>query len=320
MTSSPRILIGTIATVLIIGLGLSAGFYFQHPKSEHSKNATVDQKPEPNFNTYDISPPSRGEVLFTHDFPVAKPGLIFETEISKSDGADIRTGQKVLFEDQTGTLLGARGKITEVRTNTTNSNLTVKIDIKADESFKPDSISTAKIITRKIPDALRLPHSALIKKKNEETYVWEARLNEDGTRSVELVPIRVIQTTPDFFAMEERQGQENIFILNPDKNLQNGQKINVKEVLFQGPPLSMEDSAHMLGRIQARARLSSLRMEESKGRNAKAKCLVAAGQNGTSIVDDIRTEGANQIAGKPATNAARDFMDKVQQLTPAVSP
>ena len=113
MNTSSRILIGTLVTFLIIGAGLAFGIYFSthQPLSVEEKVALAKKKEEPNFNTYEISPPSRATTIQTKEVALNPLGGTAFVMLPKTEAGDIKTGQKILLYDTNSVLLETLGDL-----------------------------------------------------------------------------------------------------------------------------------------------------------------------------------------------------------------
>ena len=298
-----RILIGTIFAFLIIGAGLFTGWFFSTHKivSIEEKTAQAQKKAEPNFNTYDISPPSRATTLQTRDFAIRPIGDTASVTIPKKDASEIKTGQRVLLYKTGHEALETLGEVSAVRTDAgeTPDNVTIIIKLHGDENIDVSQAEVASIVINRIPASPRLPLSALVQNGKGEPYVWEAVQGRDGTSTAYLKRIYVAAATHDFFVIAEQSHQGGDYILNPDAALRDGQKINVQKTRYAGPPQTDDNRIEMLMADRRREREARRAMEE-----------MAAAQ-----AAEASNAGSNGCATTP--NYAQDFIDKIRSMSDA---
>ncbi|PZQ44625.1 MAG: hypothetical protein DI551_09760 [Micavibrio aeruginosavorus] len=305
MSKTTRILIGAIATVLIICAGLGMGIYLndQQMKRGSAPAASEAKKIEANFNTYDVSPASRGLSIQTVDIDIQPRGNIAFLMMDKADAAEIKTGQKILLYDQGGMLIDTLGEITAVTLgiNQFDGKVTIQMKLNGDDKVAVDNVVRGRIVVDRVSDAIRLPLSALAKDKKNEPHVWEAVENSDGTHTAYYKSVIIPVTTYDFFVIKPQKHFGNLFILNPDEKLQEGQKINVNKMLYAGPPQTDDMRIESLMETRARARLSEMREK-----------AIAAG----TLKPE---EPGTATAGCPqAPSETKDFIGKIKELSTPV--
>ena len=270
------IVIGALAALLTIGIGFAGGMYFSGKRFAKAPAVTTltaqqDSDAQPNLNTYDISPPSRATTIETHPVDFEKlVGATASATMPTSEAADIRTGQNVLLYDTSGHQIETLGVVTAVTqgAGTMAEKVTVRILLQESEDAKLKSAAHGEIVVRQIPDSARLPDSALIVGEQGEPYVWEAFQNMDGTTTAFLQRINVLSAMQGFFVIEQTSFQSGDFILNPDDKLRDGQTINVRKVLYAGPPQTEEARIEFLMNTREADKLAAIarkRAEEDGG-------------------------------------------------------
>ena len=228
--STRRILIGIFA-VLIIGAGLVTGVYMSDQRRAERINAffvVQPKKEEPNFNTYEISPPSRGGIIITKDVALTISDNDAFALLSKSDATDVKTGQRVLLYDAGGNVLEKIGKVFAV-TPEQNDKINIHIKMDADQTVPNNLVTKGKIITGDNPNARRLPLPAVITNTGKKS-VWEVSRKEDGTYEANLKPANIAHETNEYVVIAENADSTNIFILNPYDTLKEGKVTNVKKI------------------------------------------------------------------------------------------
>lgn len=306
-TSSRRILIGSLVTFLIIIAGLGVGFFFSSHKivSTEEKQVTADNA-EPNFNTYDISPPNRATSIETKDVTLRSLGTAAFVIMPKNEAANVKTGQRVLLYTPTDELIETLGEVTAVNPGSEDlaDFVTVHIKYKVDEMVNAANAARGRIVINRIPDSARLPLSALVKNDNGEAYAWEAIENDDGTFTARYARINVVATTYEYFVIKPESHRTGFFVLNPDTKLANGQKINVRQIRYSTPAETDDDRIALL-------------MDTRRRELDTKRAAFAAAQQETPGGGLPSADGGGGSCGTSFTTA-RDFMTSVDRLAPTL--
>lgn len=303
MTTTRRILIGTIVALVVIGAGFTAGLRFHDSRNSlrpaqplaEKDTGIKDASSAGNNATYEISPPSHGLMLETYVINISSTGRIARVEIPAPDAEKIKTGQKVFLYDQNGEILDSMGTIVGVMPS--GNFALLEIDLLHNPDVSPQNVSRGKIIVDRNMNAFRLPFSALSRNEKGETFVWEAAPNSSGTHSVKYKKIELQASNDNVFAIQLDQQSSNIFILNPDSNLRDGQKVNVRKFLYK-PPSQYED-----------ARIASVVERRMRQVESLQQIAAATAQN----------SGMSSSCAQ-SSNAAQDFIDKIKTITEAEQP
>lgn len=246
MTTSSRILIGTIVAFVVVVIGFGIGVQV---RKDHENSASIEasgQEDVPvNNNTYEISPPSNGVLLETYPINIVPEGYVAYTRIPAREAADIKTGQKVFLYDQKGELLDTMGDIIGVREPDEDRLVLIQINLRSNPDIPPAMIGSGKVIIERQKNVFRLPFSALLRNDKGETRLWEVTEGGDGVYTAQRVPVKILGSNDVVFSMETEHGRSNTFILNPDEKLRENQRINVRKIYYR-PPTQYEDQ-----RIQA---------------------------------------------------------------------
>jgi hypothetical protein len=239
VTPSSRILIGTIVAFVIVAAGLAAGFQIkkQNDRPVPVTRETLKADIAPNHNTYEVSPPNRGLLLDTYPVEITPEGPVALVKVPAKEAADVKTGQKVFLYRADGLLLDSLGEVIGIDQGSGKDAdfITVRIDIEDNPDVAPEKVAKGKIIVNREQDASRLPYSALLRNEKGETYIWEAEENQDGTYTAYYKRVNVTGGNDVVFTIVPSMMTSNLFILNPDGNLRDGQKINVNKFLYQAP-------------------------------------------------------------------------------------
>lgn len=304
--TTSRILIGTIVALVVVTAGFVAGLHF-HEKRNFFKPATLISQSPPEKNaplanmiTYEISPPSLGVMLETYAVNITPNGNIARIELPTVDAEKIKTGQKVFLFDQNGEMLNSMGTVMGIMPS---GNFTlVELNLRNNPDVWPGAVTRGKIIIDRNPNAFRLPYSALSRNEGGETFVWEVTNDANGTYTVKYKPVEIKSTNDAVFSIQTDHQSSNLFILNPDTNLRNGQTINVRKFLYK-PPSQLEDA-----RIQSIVEKRIKQIEDKK---------VLPELDPVPVGDGGDTSGAGEGACEQSGNAAQDFINKVRTLSEA---
>lgn len=322
MKFSARILIGAVIGLVVIAAGLAVGVYFStHKTSSVTKQASapVAAPIPPNPNIYDISPPSRADISKTQTINIPPSRSIAYVMLPKDEAADIKADQQILLYDKNRTLLETFGSIRAVNDGSGPFENMVTIHIMLDN---PDGIDTSKavradVITGRIPNVARLPLSALVRDNQDEPHVWRAQTGNNGNTIAKFAKINVASATYDFFIIDEASHVDGGYILNPDKNLKDGQEIKVRQILYAGP--SHTDESRMAERV---------RQKKVQRDNEAAQKAAAQGASGGGAAGNAAGNcGAPSAAGggsgasscAPQPGAVQQFMRSIEELSPAVT-
>jgi hypothetical protein len=235
-----RIIFGFVLLLILVGAGFAAGYFTREkqaaPGEAQSAEAESTKPPKPNHKTYEVSPPSIGPVLVTVPVEPSFFAGMATVTMNPADAAEIKTGQQALLYDVKGKRLDLLAKVMEISQpeNAPDAEVTITLLLPPADFVKEGEIKKAEIITDRDSYVSRLPASAVFR-KNGETYAWEIAKNEDGSASVWRKAIQVHKRIDDFVVMTPFSNSSNVFVLHPDDRLEEGQKINTKETLWQAP-------------------------------------------------------------------------------------
>lgn len=292
MVTSARILIGTIVAFVVVVVGFGVGMQMRKDREAAPAVQTAAEETIPvNNNTYEISPPSNGVLLETYAINIVPEGYIAYVRIPAHDADDIKTGQRLFLYDQKGELLDTMGDVLSVGQPDGDNLALLQINLKNNPDISPSLIGSGKIIIDRLKNTERLPFSALLRNKNGETFLWEVTQGADGAHTAKRVPVKLLAENDLMFSLETNPGHSNTFILNPDAQLRDNQKVNIRQNFYR-PPSQYEDQ-----RIEAIV-------------NQRINNLAAA----TTAADTIAANPAK--CAQPAS-ATQDFINKVKALSEA---
>lgn len=243
MTGTVKIAVGAVLGLLLIAGGFSTGLYLYKSSEKNAQqtnaaapSSTIGASTAPPINTniYTISAPSRGRANFsipiTFDNLSGTTGTAF---LKQGEAKDISNDKNILLFDADGNVMDGIGKITAITQGTgmladyigvsyVITNLPEKSPMPTRGEIVIDSVSQAK----------RLPRSALL--QNEDGYyLWEVFLQEGNQAKASRHKVAVAHIiNDDFFIFENQEHDSNVYILNPDSALEDGQNIGIREALY----------------------------------------------------------------------------------------
>jgi hypothetical protein len=297
--TSSRILIGTIVAFVVMVAGFAVGLNFYESKNSSkethftSSTEATDNTAEANNTIYEISPPSLGLMLETYTINLSPDGSIARIEIPLSDLVKIRPGQKVFLYDKNGELKDSLGSI--IGAAPYGDVAMVEIDLRDNPDVSPLDIARAKIILDRNQNAFRLPFSSLSRNEKGETFVWEVSEDIGGRNTVKYKPIEILASNDAIFTIQIDPQSSNLFILNPDANLRDGQEINVRKFLYQAP--SQYEDARIASVVERR------------------KFQIAGLKEIETVAPAIEQSSGDTSSCAQSSTAAQDFINKVRSLS-----
>lgn len=310
MITRNHILIGIVAALAVIG-GLLVGLYFhnQNTISRPTDSSVAQTAPiakiEKNSNLYDISPPSRGSFSETISIDLQSVNQNQASAIIPSERAgQIKTGQNVLLYRADGMLLEIMGGITSIEPADDKTSLSMIIN--ADAEHPATQATRGEIIIANNNSAQRLPLSSLSTDADGNNLLWEVLKNTDGTQSVKSQKANVVSRTYDFIVIEQPDFTSNVYVLNPDTTLADGQEIQTRTVLYAAPA----ETAEMKVLRAIDDRTPRIAGDPYKGPIPDSPCAIAAANPENS------GSPASPACGQ-STDALTDFIQKIRQNTRA---
>lgn len=315
MAKAQRILSGTLILLTVVCLGFAAGFYASRitPQDKASQPAATSpsaiEHSQPNERIYRISPPSIGNGLITYALPALtfKDGLYFQKMSKKdADSAGLKKGQSILLYDKDGKLLDAMAEITALGENfgDTDEQITLIANFTQPGITPEFMVNRGEIITGKEQDLSRLPQAAIVKDSNGAPQIWEAHEDGSGKYQAKLVPLPVVRTEGDFVVIGMMPASSNLFILNPDKHLEEGQTIQTEKILYAGPGLTIDYGVkNRLDEItQAYSKMASVNRERqrklSRVGTKGGSCGIPAG-SAQRFIDTIKMRSSPPVFNPP---------------------
>ncbi len=314
-----RVLAGVAAAILIAAVGIAGGYYaFQSgwkmpvaPVTQDSAEKTAEETRQPNLTVYDASPASRGAVLRTASLEVRRQenGRFLGGMIPMSQAGEIAKGQRVLLYGSNGALSDLGATVSSITPETSN-NQYASVILLADDEPSPqragdetilNDAQRAEIILQRETGAQRLPLSAVVK-KNGEPYLWEAVKASDGTRKVYFKRTNLLMNNAGMVVIDTPGSVSNVFILNPDADLRDGDTVTIRDIYYEGPGQTDDQKLDEA----MRARTPSYIVDTYKGPDIEFTCSMelAAAPSPVGAVDafitQVRTLAAQQEARKAA--------------------
>lgn len=298
-----HILAGIVALAAVIG-GVFVGFYFyKHNQSTASVALSSAPSPvipaAPNTNIYDISPPSRG--AFSKTLPVDLTDIqnnLAKASLDNAKSGDIKVGQHVILYRADGMFLEIIGTVASIEKNF------VTIAIAADREHPASQVARGEIVLGSQKSAQRLPLSSIVQDQQGKDVLWEVLNNQDGTQTAKQRQANIVARTYDFIVIDPEEYVSNVYVLNPDDALADGQKIQTRTMLYAAPAETAE--MRVLKAIDDRRPRNAA--DPYKGPIPESRCALAAAAN-------TGTAGTAQSSCGQSTDALSDFIQKIRQNT-----
>jgi len=243
VTTPARIITAVIVAILIAAAGMATGYFFKKenisiemPEIAVPKiSETISpEKTSINNTVYDVSPPSRGPAIevFSVDITPVDNKAEIQVDSSRTMGK-IQPGQYVLLYKADGSLLEILGETTEV-VDTRDGKTLIRMNLNGDTAVSSDDAIRGDIILSSMKDAQRLPLSTIVNDKDGKPHIWEV-LSKDDAQFARYKPANILARTYNFVTVEQPDSVSNVYILNPDANLRDGQKISTRKMLYAAP-------------------------------------------------------------------------------------
>lgn len=258
----------------------------------------------PNATFYSASAPHRGYAHRTVDFPVRNiaGGLILVFIEGDEEGADLLAAQQpVLFYDDAAEPLPILGQVESVRQGLENfaGHLAVRIRFEAVPLVDLAEASRAAVIVEQRELANRLPETALVADPaagSKSGYIlWEAVRTQAGghvARRRFVDDVMVMEGGLAAFAVADYIS--NIYILNPDANLREGQALTITETAFNAGPVTRPQAVEMAREswladiARQQAAHEARRIERDSIASCSTQCAAQVVASEESFVDRIR--------------------------------
>lgn len=294
MKNPAKIAIGASIALLLIATGFGIGTYIKYRNNPEPATlakpiqfSADDQAPisAPNTNVYTISAPSRGRANFS--IPIVfdnLSGTLGIAYLKKTDAAGVSTDKNILLFDADGNVMDGIGKITDIAEGT--GMLTDYIGVSYIITNLPEKSpppARGEIVIDSISQAKRLPRSALL--QNEDGYyLWEVVSRQGNHATVSRHKIALAHViNDDFFIFEQQKHGSNLYILNPNSALEDGQNIAIRETLYSpGYVGNDQDLASAPKRIYPDRALEEKILNETQNRSAACSTSCSPGADQTN--------------------------------------
>lgn len=310
----------TLVFVLLIvtAAGLATGIFIQKSgklTKQAQTGAPISFSPETalyppptNTHAYVAISPHRGYAHRTLDIDIlSQQGGKLITHIPLSQAMYIEPGQPAFLYNDKAELLAFPAKVekTSHTDETPSGTITVDIAFSSLPNLPPEKIVAAQIVIASFDTVERLPLTAVQKDDKGQPFIWEAIRHQDGTyRAKHRKLERAIEADWETLVYKSRENVSDIYIVNPDKALMDGQTISVTEQAFKAPDFlnpSRIESAHA-------AKLARYEMIKNDQQAIKELSTLNAGSNacGTSCGNAGASQDFIARIRALATQAASD--------------
>lgn len=311
MKKSATMMSGFAAGLILVVVGFSIGLYTNKvmnsagqkpPPSTTSRNHTG-----PDDETYNIdvlkpvlamavSPPSQGRANIT--IPVTFQDVFAQQAfviLDINEAKNIKPGQKILLYDKDNQLLPAAGTITSTNIGMgdgMHDSIIVHISLGAHDAPPHHG----KIVIEAIPQSYRLPLTALSYTDDGRPFLWEAirDKNDDDiykTKSNFVTNLRVVDDL--FFVMDRPAYTSNLFLLNPEGKITEGQSIEIIQALYR--PADQPNADYLLQTTRKPLNLKNdLNAAPLGGADAGCPASACGGADGASaFIETIKALSKN---------------------------
>ncbi len=295
MKESGYILIGFIAAIILMACAFVGGYFFYGYKNDQAAppSIAINQPPQaepapaiatlypegprshptfaeiaaqnsepqssaPNSQTYIVSKPSPGDALELMSIAIENRDGALLALLPDTDVKNLRGGERVFLYDADNKPLDALGTIVDLssyQNDTADGYKTVRISINETGAAVAAAPVTGKIIVQRYLRVQKLPRTALFQKNDYDTHAWEAVRNPDGTFTAHYAVVDVPMVAGQFFVASPDHNSQDLFILNPDSSLQEGQVIRAQEKPYSEQ--EQEQELRILVRIEAQERAAA---------------------------------------------------------------
>lgn len=297
---------GIVTFVLVLlsvtAAGLATGIFIQKT-GNLSKQAQIGSlvttspetalyPPPLNKNAYIATAPHRGYAHRTLDIEIPSvQGDVAIANIPLSQAMYVEPGQPVYLYNDNAELLALPAKVAK----TSHTDLTPLGSITIEIAFSPlpnlptEKLVAAQIVIASFEAADRLPLTALQKDDKNQPFVWEAIRHQDGTHRAKRRRLeRAIEADWETLVYKNREHVSDIYIVNPDAALSDGQTIVVTEQAFKAPEFLNPS------RIASAYAAKVAQYETMKNDQASLAALATLSTGGSACGTSCGTAGASQ--------------------------
>lgn len=235
MTRLKIFIAATALLLVMLGAGIFAGDFYFEKMTPSVVSPSVPEGMNVNVKRFLVSPPSIGVAPKTVDTPVTFRAGMANLALPADQGVKVKVGQKALLYDADGNLLDALADIVTVQVHdpaAADSPFAVVMIVSLNNAYPQSTFKSARILVGTDNMSLRLPEGAVIRRADGSFYVWG--IDQSGAAEIRDIDISdSFEGAVIFVSRSVSRG--NLYILNPDDSLKEGQKINVEDAPYAGP-------------------------------------------------------------------------------------
>jgi hypothetical protein len=235
VSNQKQIFTRSIVAVGLVLFGLYIGIWANKTLNVTTESPSQTEIPAPNTTLYNVSPPSKGRINFTFPIKTVPTGPVTYLTLPSEEARHLEQGQLAFLYNEKDQLIPIIGKLIDViKGEGANVGTTaIRVEIKDTPESPLSDVAHIDIIVGVLKYAQRLPLSALVHHNDESAHVWEVIRADNDSRTAKL---RSLPHAPisfdDFFILPDSEYISNVYILNPDASLEDGQTIITSENLY----------------------------------------------------------------------------------------
>lgn len=270
MTRLKNFIAATALLLVLLGAGVLAGKSYFERMTPSTVAPSVPKGVNGNIKRFIVSPPSIGVAPETVDTPVSFRVGMANIVLAADQGARVKVGQKALLYDADGKMLDALADIATVQAHepgVTDSPVSVVMIVSLNNTHAQSVFKSARILVGRNSASLRLPESAIVLGEDGTPRVW--MVDQEGT--AQPVDIDVLDRFEGAVVFARRAlASGNLYILNPDPSLKQGQRISVEETAYAGPYLLPDALIAKRNQEKSRAALEKMTRKSARGAESHA--------------------------------------------------
>ncbi|MFA5592363.1 MAG: hypothetical protein WC989_03515 [Micavibrio sp.] len=241
-----KIAAGMIVLLAVIACGIAVGSFMRAyqggddglrraapPQAENSGNG----QPSFNPNIYDVSPPNRGAhstllpVTLTRD----GGGMTATARLGAEEGALVGLARPVILYKENGVQINILGEVVAIDREDGGSGFIVTVGLTDDDHAAGSKAVRGDIVVARDSAAQRLPLSVLVKDAGGDEFLWEAVKDSGGQSKAVRHRANILARTYDYVVIHQPDMVSNVYILNPDSALEDGQEIYTNLKHYSAP-------------------------------------------------------------------------------------
>ncbi len=278
MTRLKNFIIATVLLLVLLGAGIFAGKSYFERTTPSTVMPSAPEGANSNIKRFLVSPPSIGVAPETVDTPVSFRVGMANIVLTADQAAKVRVGQKALLYDADGKMLDALADVVTVQPHEPGageSPVSIVMIVSLNNAYAQSVFKSARILVGRDDVSLRLPESAVVHGEDGTARMWMV----DQESKAQPVDIDVLDRLEGAVVFARRTSAfGNLYILNPDASLKQGQRISVEETAYAGPSLLPDAMVAKRSQDKSRAALEKMAQKSARGIESHAMSKPAVEQ------------------------------------------